>query len=98
MKGKIRLTIILIYNYANNTQKSNILELYEELEHILKEEWKLQSRVIILENFNINYEEYLEQQQKSLLIPWKMNLFKIVNKYKFKNTNLLFHKAPLLIW
>lgn len=28
MKGNIRLSIIVIYNYANNTQKSEILELY----------------------------------------------------------------------
>ncbi|PKK70287.1 hypothetical protein RhiirC2_712018 [Rhizophagus irregularis] len=67
MKGKTHLSIIVIYNYANNTQKSEILELYTKLENILKEEKKLQNRVIILGDFNINYDEYLERKKKELI-------------------------------
>ncbi|PKK59507.1 DNase I-like protein [Rhizophagus irregularis] len=69
MKGKIRLSIILVYNYANNTQKPEILELYDKINEIIKSERKFQSRVIILGDFNINNEEFLEKQRKNLSIP-----------------------------
>ncbi|CAB4443904.1 unnamed protein product [Rhizophagus irregularis] len=98
MKGKIRLSIILVYNYANNTQKPEILELYDKINEIIKSERKFQSRIIILGDFNINYEEFLEKQRKNLSIPWKLNLFKILNNYRFKDTNTLFHTKPLSTW
>ncbi|CAB5198552.1 unnamed protein product [Rhizophagus irregularis] len=64
MKGKIHLSIILVYNYANNTQKTEILELYDKINDIIKKERKLQSRIIVLGDFNIKYEEFLDKQQK----------------------------------
>ncbi|PKC56544.1 hypothetical protein RhiirA1_473845 [Rhizophagus irregularis] len=98
MKGKIHLSIILVYNYANNTQKTEILELYDKINDIIKKERKLQSRIIVLGDFNIKYEEFLDKQQKNLSIPWKLSLFKILNNYRFKDTNVLFHTKPLSTW
>ncbi|PKK58815.1 hypothetical protein RhiirC2_795729 [Rhizophagus irregularis] len=38
VKGNIRLSILVIYNYANNAEKENTIELYKEIERIIKEE------------------------------------------------------------
>ena len=95
MKGNIRLSIILVYNYANNTMKTEILELYDELNRIVKEAQKAHSRIIVLGDFNTSYDDYIQKHKNQSSIPWKMNIFVKLKSSKFKDTNLLFHQTPL---
>ncbi|GBB83713.1 hypothetical protein RclHR1_01040018 [Rhizophagus clarus] len=58
LKGKIRFMIIVIYNYANNTMKKEITELYAHVKVFIKEETKHKTRIIIMGDFNANYDDY----------------------------------------
>ncbi|CAB5154977.1 unnamed protein product [Rhizophagus irregularis] len=58
VKGNVRLSILVIYNYANNTEKENTLELYKEIERIIKEELKFNARIVISGDFNVNFDIY----------------------------------------
>ncbi|PKK72096.1 hypothetical protein RhiirC2_777581 [Rhizophagus irregularis] len=54
LKGKIRFTIIAIYNFLNNSYKDEILEFYMKLEEILIAEKKLKAKIVCIGDFNAN--------------------------------------------
>src|SRR4051794_19045016 len=47
LKGKLRFTIIAIYNFANNVYKNNILEFYKKLEEIISKEKKQHAKLVL---------------------------------------------------
>ncbi|GES75882.1 hypothetical protein GLOIN_2v1472692 [Rhizophagus clarus] len=61
LKGKIRFTIIVIYNYANNTMKKEITEPYAHVKDLIKEEIKHKTRIIIIGDFNASYDDYQQE-------------------------------------
>ncbi|GBB90976.1 hypothetical protein RclHR1_18050001 [Rhizophagus clarus] len=60
-KGKIRFTIIVIYNYINNMMKKKITELYAHVKDLIKEEIKHKAKIIIMGDFNASYDEYQQE-------------------------------------
>ncbi|GBC04773.1 hypothetical protein RclHR1_05860011 [Rhizophagus clarus] len=97
LKGKIRFTIIVLYNYANNTMKKEITELYAHIKDLIKKEIKHKTRIIIMGDFNASYDDY-QQEIKSNKHSWKNSIFTTLKEYDFKDTNSLFHKNPLPTW
>ncbi|EXX51840.1 hypothetical protein RirG_258190 [Rhizophagus irregularis DAOM 197198w] len=63
LKGKIRFTIIAIYNFLNNSYKNKILEFYTKLEEILTAEKKLKAKIVCIGDFNASYDTAIAQQR-----------------------------------
>ncbi|CAG8757463.1 4672_t:CDS:2, partial [Rhizophagus irregularis] len=57
LKGKIRFTIIAIYNFSNNSYKDEILKFYMKLEEILTAEKKLKAKIVCIGDFNANFKK-----------------------------------------
>ncbi|CAB5348133.1 unnamed protein product [Rhizophagus irregularis] len=98
VKGNVQLSILVIYNYANNAEKENTMELYKETERIIKEELKFNARIVISGDFNVNFDIYRSKLISNQTIPWKMKIFDMLKKHNFKDSNLLFHDIPLNTW
>ncbi|GET01302.1 hypothetical protein GLOIN_2v1472692 [Rhizophagus clarus] len=84
LKGKIQFTIIVIYNYANNTMKKEITELYVYVKDFIKEEIKHKTRIIIIEDFNISYDDY-QQKIKNTNSLFHKNPLPIWHRQDFKS-------------
>jgi hypothetical protein len=56
LKEKICLTILSVYNFAYDKEKKQKLELYDKINKIISLKTKLQAKIIILDDFNIDYE------------------------------------------
>ncbi|CAB4429734.1 unnamed protein product [Rhizophagus irregularis] len=98
LKGKIRFTIIAIYNFSNNSYKDDILEFYQKLEEIVIAEKKLQAKIVCAGDFNASYDIAIAQQKANRKIFWKDRIFQIFKKNVMVNINLVYHDKPLNTW
>ncbi|CAB4406685.1 unnamed protein product [Rhizophagus irregularis] len=98
LKGKIRFTIIAIYNFLNNSYKDDILEFYQKLEEIVIAEKKLQAKIVCVGDFNASYDIAMAQQKANRKIFWKDRIFQIFKKNVMVDINLIYHDKPLNTW
>ncbi|PKY58859.1 DNase I-like protein [Rhizophagus irregularis] len=98
LKGKIRFTIIAIYNFSNNSYKDEIIEFYKKLEEIIIVEKKLQAKIICAGDFNACYDTMIAQQKANRKIFWKERIFQILKKNVMVDINLIYHDKPLNTW
>ncbi|PKY48161.1 hypothetical protein RhiirA4_421951 [Rhizophagus irregularis] len=98
LKGKIRFTIIAIYNFSNNSYKDEIIEFYKKLEDIIIAEKKLQAKIVCAGDFNACYDTMIAQQKANRKIFWKERIFQILKKNVMVDINLIYHDKPLNTW
>ena len=98
LKGKIRFTIIAIYNFSNNSYKDEIIEFYKKLEEIITTEKKLQAKIVCAGDFNACYDSMIAQQKANRKIFWKECIFQTLKKNVMVDINLIYHDKPLNTW
>jgi endonuclease/exonuclease/phosphatase family metal-dependent hydrolase len=92
LKGKIKLRIIQIYLHANTTGiQQEIKNLYEYIFILLKNSQKNHFKIILMGDFNINYEKYLSMYHSRGSHNWRYDIFNKLETYNLTETISFFH-------
>src|SRR5436190_1632928 len=76
LKGKNRVRIIQVYIYAkfDNNNKVEINNVYKQINNLIDEAQKKQTKIILMGDFNANPEKYKKDYNRNGQYHWKFNL------------------------
>jgi len=92
MKGRMKLRIIQVYLPASSTGlREYTLDLYNCIEKTIIEASRAKSRIILMGDFNIQYEKYIKYYRRNGNSHWRDSLFTKLNNLQLIDTVSLYH-------
>jgi exonuclease III len=96
MKGRVKLRIIQLYSHANFTgTRNSVEELNKYMIDLLKQSRRDRYHVILMGDFNVSQEAYLQEYHRTGTCHWKYNLLHYLYHSDLKETIDLFHDVTL---
>jgi endonuclease/exonuclease/phosphatase family metal-dependent hydrolase len=87
LKGRTKLRIIQIYLHANVTgNQKEIKELYNYIENVLDDAEKHNFMIILMGDFNLDYEQYSKEYRRRGAVNWRYKIFNSLDQRQLVDT------------
>src|SRR5579864_5718191 len=91
MKGRVKLRVIQLYSHANFTgTRNSVTELNNYTIELLKQSRQEQYNIILMGDFNVSQEAYLQEFHRTGSYHWKFGLLHYLYHSNLKETIDLF--------